>query len=148
MLALSKEDVVEAAKAIGVHMKFIMSLPGGYAYNVQERGVMLSAGQRQLIAFLRAYMAKPTILVLDEATSSVDTFSEEIDPKGNRPNYQRQNIHRYCAPIGDHKKADRIIVMDQGEIVESGTHEELLNKENGGAYQKLHQLQFSQQAVV
>ena len=78
--AFSKEEVVEAAKAIGVH-KFIMSLPNGYDYNVQERGVMLSAGQRQLIAFLRAYLASPAILVLDEATSSIDTFSEELIQK-------------------------------------------------------------------
>ena len=144
--ALSKEDVIEAAKAIGVH-KFIESLPGGYDYNVQERGVMLSAGQRQLIAFLRAYMAKPTILVLDEATSSVDTFSEELIQKAtDRITKDKTSIviaHR----LATIKKADRIIVMDQGEIIESGTHVELLKKENG-AYQKLHQLQFSQQAVV
>jgi len=144
--ALSKEDVIEAAKAIGVH-KFIESLPGGYDYNVQERGVMLSAGQRQLIAFLRAYMAKPTILVLDEATSSVDTFSEELIQKAtDRITKDKTSIviaHR----LATIKKADRIIVMDQGEIIESGTHAELLKKENG-AYQKLHQLQFSQQAVV
>ena len=144
--ALSKEDVIEAAKAIEVH-KFIESLPGGYDYNVQERGVMLSAGQRQLIAFLRAYMAKPTILVLDEATSSVDTFSEELIQKAtDRITKDKTSIviaHR----LATIKKADRIIVMDQGEIIESGTHVELLKKENG-AYQKLHQLQFSQQAVV
>ena len=144
--ALSKEDVIEAAKTIGVH-KFIESLPGGYDYNVQERGVMLSAGQRQLIAFLRAYMAKPTILVLDEATSSVDTFSEELIQKAtDRITKDKTSIviaHR----LATIKKADRIIVMDQGEIIESGTHAELLKKENG-AYQKLHQLQFSQQAVV
>ena len=144
--ALSKEDVIEAAKAIGVH-KFIESLPGGYDYNVQERGVMLSAGQRQLIAFLRAYMAKPTILVLDEATSSVDTFSEELIQKAtDRITKDKTSIviaHR----LATIKKADRIIVMDQGGIIESGTHVELLKKENG-AYQKLHQLQFSQQAVV
>jgi len=144
--ALSKEDVIEAAKAIGVH-KFIESLPGGYDYNVQERGVMLSAGQRQLIAFLRAYMAKPTILVLDEATSSVDTFSEELIQKAtDRITKDKTSIviaHR----LATIKKAHRIIVMDQGEIIESGTHAELLKKENG-AYQKLHQLQFSQQALV
>jgi len=144
--ALSKEDVIEAAKAIGVH-KFIESLPGGYDYNVQERGIMLSAGQRQLIAFLRAYMAKPTILVLDEATSSVDTFSEELIQKAtDRITKDKTSIviaHR----LATIKKADRIVVMDQGEIIESGTHAELLKKENG-AYQKLHQLQFSQQAVV
>ena len=141
--SLSKENVIDAAKAIGVH-KFIQSLPGGYDYNVQERGVMLSAGQRQLIAFLRAYMANPTILVLDEATSSIDTFSEELIQKAtDRITKDKTSIviaHR----LATIKKADRIIVMDQGEIVEMGSHEDLLQKE-GGAYQKLHQLQFSQE---
>ena len=144
--SLSKENVIDAAKAIGVH-KFIQSLPGGYDYNVQERGVMLSAGQRQLIAFLRAYMANPTILVLDEATSSIDTFSEELIQKAtDRITTDKTSIviaHR----LATIKKADRIIVMDQGEIVEMGSHEDLLQKE-GGAYQKLHQLQFSQETLV
>ena len=144
--SLSKENVIDAAKAIGVH-KFIQSLPGGYDYNVQERGVMLSAGQRQLIAFLRAYMANPTILVLDEATSSIDTFSEELIQKAtDRITKDKTSIviaHR----LATIKKADRIIVMDQGEIVEMGSHEDLLQKE-GGAYQKLHQLQFSQETLI
>ncbi|MGB1445359.1 MAG: ABC transporter ATP-binding protein [Flavobacteriaceae bacterium] len=144
--SLSKENVIDAAKAIGVH-KFIQSLPGGYDYNVQERGVMLSAGQRQLIAFLRAYMANPTILVLDEATSSIDTFSEELIQKAtDRITKDKTSIviaHR----LATIKKADRIIVMDQGEIVEMGSHGDLLQKE-GGAYQKLHQLQFSQETLV
>ena len=144
--SLSKENVIDAAKAIGVH-KFIQSLPGGYDYNVQERGVMLSAGQRQLIAFLRAYMANPTILVLDEATSSIDTFSEELIQKAtDRITKDKTSIviaHR----LATIKKADRIIVMDQGEIVEMGSHVDLLQKE-GGAYQKLHQLQFSQETLV
>ena len=144
--SLSKENVIDAAKAIGVH-KFIQSLPGGYDYNVQERGVMLSAGQRQLIAFLRAYMANPTILVLDEATSSIDTFSEELIQKAtDRITKDKTSIviaHR----LATIKKADRIIVMDQGEIVEMGTHEALLQKD-GGEYQKLYQLQFSQETLV
>lgn len=144
--SLSKENVIDAAKAIGVH-KFIQSLPGGYDYNVQERGVMLSAGQRQLIAFLRAYMANPTILVLDEATSSIDTFSEELIQKAtDRITKDKTSIviaHR----LATIKKADRIIVMDQGEIVEMGAHEDLLQKE-GGTYQKLHQLQFSHETLV
>lgn len=144
--SLSKENVIDAAKAIGVH-KFIQSLPGGYDYNVQERGVMLSAGQRQLIAFLRAYMVNPTILVLDEATSSIDTFSEELIQKAtDRITKDKTSIviaHR----LATIKKADRIIVMDQGEIVEMGAHEDLLQKE-GGTYQKLHQLQFSHETLV
>lgn len=141
--AFSKEEVVEAAKAIGVH-KFIMSLPNGYDYNVQERGVMLSAGQRQLIAFLRAYLASPTILVLDEATSSIDTFSEELIQKATEKITKDKTSIVIAHRLATIKKADRIIVMEQGEIVEMGSHEELLQKE-GGAYQKLHQLQFSQE---
>ena len=141
--AFSKEEVVEAAKAIGVH-KFIMSLPNGYYYNVQERGVMLSAGQRQLIAFLRAYLASPAILVLDEATSSIDTFSEELIQKATEKITKDKTSIVIAHRLATIKKADRIIVMEQGEIVEMGSHEELLKKE-GGAYQKLHQLQFSQE---
>ena len=141
--AFSKEEVVEAAKAIGVH-KFIMSLPNGYDYNVQERGVMLSAGQRQLIAFLRAYLASPAILVLDEATSSIDTFSEELIQKATEKITKDKTSIVIAHRLATIKKADRIIVMEQGEIVEMGSHEELLQKE-GGAYQKLHQLQFSQE---
>ena len=141
--AFSKEEVVEAAKAIGVH-KFIMSLPNGYDYNVQERGVMLSAGQRQLIAFLRAYLASPTILVLDEATSSIDTFSEELIQKATEKITKDKTSIVIAHRLATIKKADRIIVMEQGEIVEMGSHEELLQKE-GGDYQKLHQLQFSQE---
>ena len=141
--AFSKEEVVDAAKAIGVH-KFIMSLPNGYDYNVQERGVMLSAGQRQLIAFLRAYLASPAILVLDEATSSIDTFSEELIQKATEKITKYKTSIVIAHRLATIKKADRIIVMEQGEIVEMGSHEELLQKE-GGTYQKLHQLQFSQE---
>ena len=144
--SIQKEAVIEAAKEIGVH-KFIKSLPGGYNYNVQERGVMLSSGQRQLIAFLRAYMAKPTILVLDEATSSIDSFSEELIQKAiERITKDKTSIviaHR----LATIKKADRIVVMDQGKIVEMGTHESLLAKTKG-AYQRLYELQFSQAEVV
>lgn len=144
--AITKEQVIAAAKEIGVH-RFIESLPGGYDYNVQERGVMLSSGQRQLIAFLRAYIASPTILVLDEATSSIDSFSEELIQKAtDRITKDKTSIviaHR----LATIKNADRIVVMDKGEIVEMGTHESLLKKKNG-VYQKLHELQFSQAEVA
>ena len=143
---IQKEDVVMAAKEIGVH-KFIESLPGGYDYNVQERGVMLSSGQRQLIAFLRAYMANPTILVLDEATSSIDSFSEELIQKATERITKDKTSIVIAHRLATIKKADRIVVMDQGEIVEMGTHESLLKKENG-VYQKLHELQFSQAEVA
>ena len=95
---ITEEDVITAAKAIGIH-EFIMTLPGGYHYNVKERGVMLSSGQRQLISFLRAYVTNPSILSLDEATSSVDSYSES---RRNRHHYQRKNIYRHCPQTGNH----------------------------------------------
>lgn len=143
---ISREAVIQAAKDIRVH-KFIKSLPKGYDYNVQERGVMLSAGQRQLIAFLRAYLSKPTILVLDEATSSVDSFSEELIQKAtDRITKEKTSIviaHR----LATIKNADRIVVMEKGKIVEIGSHDELLEITDG-AYQKLHQLQFNEEETV
>lgn len=143
---IQKEAVIEAAKEIGVH-RFIESLPGGYDYNVQERGVMLSSGQRQLIAFLRAYMANPTILVLDEATSSIDSFSEELIQRATERITKDKTSIVIAHRLATIKKADRIVVMDQGEIVEMGTHESLLAK-NKGTYQRLYELQFSQAEVV
>ena len=138
--AISKEEVIEAAKSIGVH-DFLMGLPGGYDYNVKERGVMLSAGQRQLIAFLRAYVHKPQILILDEATSSVDSHSEQlIQAATDKMTEGRTSIiiaHRLTTV----KKADKIIVLDKGNIVEIGTHNELLQIENG-YYRILYEVQF------
>ena len=139
--SIQKQDVIQAAQKIGVH-DFIMSLPNGYDYNVKERGVMLSSGQRQLIAFLRAYVSNPSILILDEATSSIDSYSEElIQNATERITKGRTSIiiaHRLATIM----KADRIIVMDKGEIVESGTHAELLALENG-YYKNLYESQFS-----
>ena len=138
--AISKEEVIEAAKSIGVH-DFLMGLPGGYDYNVKERGAMLSAGQRQLIAFLRAYVHKPQILILDEATSSVDSHSEQlIQAATDKMTEGRTSIiiaHRLTTV----KKADKIIVLDKGNIVEIGTHNELLQIENG-YYRNLYEVQF------
>jgi subfamily B ATP-binding cassette protein MsbA len=140
---ITKETVIQAAKDIGVH-EFISSLPGGYDYNVKERGVMLSSGQRQLIAFLRAYVSNPSILVLDEATSSVDSYSEQlIQEATDRITEGRTSIviaHRLATV----KKADKILVMEAGEIVETGTHQELLKKENG-YYKNLYEVQFMQE---
>jgi len=142
--AISEEKVFEAAKKIGVH-KFIKSLPGGYDFDVKERGVMLSSGQRQLIAFLRAYVSNPSILILDEATSSIDTYSEELIQKATETITKgRTSIviaHRLATIIN----ADKIIVMDKGQIVEEGTHQELINKETG-FYKKLYDSQFSLEA--
>ncbi|RTL13129.1 MAG: ABC transporter ATP-binding protein [Flavobacteriaceae bacterium] len=139
--AITREDVITAAKKIGVH-DFIMSLPEGYDYNVKERGVMLSSGQRQLIAFLRAYVSNPSILILDEATSSIDTHSEELIQKATETiTKDRTSIviaHRLATVIN----ASKIIVMDKGQIVEFGKHSELVNKPNG-YYKKLYDSQFA-----
>ena len=140
--AITRNEVIDAAKEIGVH-KFIKTLPNGYDYNVKERGVMLSSGQRQLIAFLRAYIANPTILVLDEATSSIDSFSEELIQKATSKITKNKTSIIIAHRLATIKKANRIIVMDKGKIVEMGTHDELINKD--GAYNKLHQLQFSEE---
>ncbi|MFN4027730.1 MAG: ABC transporter ATP-binding protein [Flavobacterium sp.] len=138
---ISREDVIEAAKKIGVH-KFIKTLPGGYDYDVKERGVMLSSGQRQLIAFLRAYVNNPSILILDEATSSIDTYSEELIQKATEKITEgRTSIiiaHRLATIIN----ADKIIVMDKGQIVEEGKHQELINREQG-FYKNLYDSQFA-----
>ncbi len=139
--AISREEVIEAAKKIGVH-KFIKTLPNGYDYDVKERGVMLSSGQRQLIAFLRAYVSNPSILILDEATSSIDTYSEELIQKATeRITTGRTSIviaHRLATIIN----ADKIIVMDKGMIVEQGSHQELVAKTDG-YYKNLYESQFA-----
>ena len=119
-----------------------MSLPEGYDYNVKERGVMLSSGQRQLIAFLRAYVSNPSILILDEATSSIDTYSEELIQKATETITQGRTSIVIAHRLATILKADTIIVMDKGEIVESGSHSELISKENG-YYKKLYDSQFS-----
>ncbi len=133
------EVVQKAAKEIGIH-DFIMSLPEGYNYNVKERGVMLSSGQRQLIAFLRAYVSNPSILILDEATSSIDTFSENLIQKATDTITKNQTSIIIAHRLTTVQKADRIIVMDKGLIVEQGSHNELLEKE--GYYSNLYQIQF------
>lgn len=137
---ISRADVIKAAKTIGIH-DFIESLPGGYDYNVKERGIMLSSGQRQLIAFLRAYVSNPSILILDEATSSIDTHSEELLQNAtDHLTKGRTSIiiaHRLATIVN----ADQIIVMDKGQIVEKGTHKELLELENG-YYKNLYDSQF------
>ena len=141
--AITRENVINAAKEIGVH-KFIKSLPGNYDYDVKERGVMLSSGQRQLIAFLRAYVSNPSILILDEATSSIDTYSEELIQRATETITKgRTSIviaHRLATIIN----ADKIIVMDKGHIVEEGSHQQLLTKSNG-YYKKLYDSQFATQ---
>ncbi|MFD2726673.1 ABC transporter ATP-binding protein [Hyunsoonleella rubra] len=144
---VSEDQVIEAAKAIGVH-EFIGSLPGGYHYNVKERGVMLSSGQRQLISFLRAYVTNPSILVLDEATSSVDSYSEQLIQNATDKITKGRTSIVIAHRLATVKKADKIIVMDAGEIVEQGTHKELLKKK-GGYYKNLYEVQFlNEEALV
>nr|HPJ53034.1 ABC transporter ATP-binding protein [Flavobacteriales bacterium] len=137
--SISREQVVEAAKAVGAHA-FIERLPDGYDTDVKERGTMLSVGQRQLLAFIRAYVHRPRILVLDEATSSVDTMSEHlIQEATERITRDRTSIviaHR----LSTIQNADRILVLDKGKILEQGSHQELLARD--GAYKRLYDLQF------
>ena len=139
---LKKEEVIEAAKLIGVH-NFIMRLPGNYGYNVMERGATLSLGQRQLLSFIRALLYDPSILILDEATSSIDTESEILIQQAiDKLIYGRTSIviaHR----LSTIRKANKILVLDKGEIKEIGTHNELLAKQ--GFYYQLHKMQFQKQ---
>ncbi|MFC5044260.1 ABC transporter ATP-binding protein [Aquimarina hainanensis] len=138
---ITKEQVYKAAKEIGIHA-FIESLPGGYDYNVKERGAMLSSGQRQLISFLRAYVANPSILILDEATSSVDSYSEQLIQEATDKITKGRTSIVIAHRLATIKNADTIIVMDQGEIVEQGNHSELLRLEKG-YYRNLYEVQFA-----
>ncbi len=138
---ISREQVVEAAKKIGVH-DFIMSLPDNYDYNVKERGIMLSSGQRQLIAFLRAFVSNPSILILDEATSSIDTYSEELIQRATETITKDRTSIVIAHRLATIMNADTIIIMDKGLIVEQGTHQELITRTDG-YYKKLYDSQFS-----
>jgi len=143
---ITEDQVQEAAKQIGIH-EFIMSLPNGYHYNVKERGVMLSSGQRQLISFLRAYVTNPSILILDEATSSIDSHSEQLIQDATDKITQGRTSIVIAHRLATIKKADNIIVMDAGKIVEQGTHQELL-KQKDGYYRNLYEVQFMQEEVA
>lgn len=138
---ISREQVLAAAKKIGVH-DFIMSLPDNYDFDVKERGVMLSSGQRQLIAFLRAYVSNPSILILDEATSSIDTYSEELIQRATETITKGRTSIVIAHRLATIVNANKIVVMDKGLIVEQGTHQELINLENG-YYKNLYDSQFS-----
>ncbi len=141
---ISKKEVEKAAKNIGV-LEFINKLPGGLNYNVKERGVMLSEGQRQIISFLRAYVSKPNILILDEATSSIDSKTEElIQFATNKIIQDKTSIiiaHRLSTIIS----ADKIVVMKAGKIMEIGSHNELITR--NGYYKKLYEVQYEKKEL-
>jgi ATP-binding cassette subfamily B protein len=142
--AISRERVEHAAKMIGMH-DFIMELPGGYDYNVMERGSTLSLGQRQLLSFIRALLYDPAILILDEATSSVDTESELLIQHAIDTLISGRTSIVIAHRLSTIRKADKIIVLDKGEIKEMGSHEELIEKQ--GFYYQLHQMQFEKKEL-
>ncbi len=133
------EQVEEAAKMIGMH-DFIMQLPGGYQYHVMERGATLSLGQRQLLSFIRALLYNPSILILDEATSSIDTESEQLIEKAIETLIQGRTSIVIAHRLSTIRKADQILVLKQGKIIEKGTHQSLM--EQGGFYKSLNEMQF------
>jgi len=136
---ITRESIISAAKQVGAH-DFIMRLPGGYDYQVQERGATLSSGQAQLISFIRALVHDPRILVLDEATSSVDTETEELIQHAIDNLMVGRTAIVIAHRLSTIQKANKIIVLEKGEIMEVGTHHELLNID--GYYKKLYDLQF------
>lgn len=144
--SISFDNVISAAKKIGIH-DFIMSLPNGYNYNVKERGVMLSQGQRQLISFLRAYLKNPSILILDEATSSIDSNSEELIQNAILKITENKTSIIIAHRLSTILNSDRILVMDKGLLVESGSHKELIKKDNG-YYKNLYEIQFKKEETI
>jgi ATP-binding cassette subfamily B protein len=137
--SISKEAVIEAAKAVGAH-DFICHLPNDYDYQIGERGGVLSVGQRQLLAFIRAYVYNPHILILDEATSSVDNESEEMIQKATEKLTKGRTSIVIAHRLSTIQQADCIVVLDKGRIIETGSHRELVQK--GGYYFKLYEMQF------
>jgi ATP-binding cassette subfamily B protein len=141
--AISKKQVEDAAKMIGLH-DFILRLPGGYDYEVMERGATLSMGQRQLLSFIRALLYNPSILILDEATSSIDSESEVLIQQAMEKLVAGRTAIVIAHRLSTIRNAGQILVMDQGEVKELGTHDELLAK--NGWYARLYRMQFAQQA--
>lgn len=138
--SITMEKVEEAAKKVGAH-DFIQKLPGGYNYNVRERGGVLSVGQKQLISFIRAYVYNPKILILDEATASVDSESEELIQNATKELQKGRTSIVIAHRLSTIVNSDKILVIDKGKILESGTHQELLHK--NGQYKKLYELNFA-----
>ncbi len=142
---IKREQVIEAAKMIGVH-DFIMQLPNGYDYHVMERGNTLSLGQRQILSFIRALLYNPAILILDEATSSIDTESELMIEKATDTLISGRTSIIIAHRLSTIRKADKILVLDKGELKEVGNHESLLAL--GGFYAKLHEMQFEKKKPI
>lgn len=137
--SITREKIIEAAKLVGAH-DFIERLPDGYDYNVMERGATLSVGQRQLISFVRALVHDPKVIVLDEATSSVDTETEEMIQNAIAKLMKGRTAIVIAHRLSTIQNANKILVLDKGEIKEEGTHESLLEKD--GWYAQLHKMQF------
>jgi len=142
---VTREEVIEAAKMIGAH-EFIEQLPGGYDYEVMERGATLSMGQRQLISFVRALVFDPDILILDEATSSIDPETESVIQYAIERLITKRTSIIIAHRLSTIRHADNILVLDKGELQEFGSHEELLQLEDGH-YRELHDMQFAQMMV-
>lgn len=143
--SISFETVVNAAKEVGAH-DFIMALPGNYQYNVRERGVMLSVGQRQLISFIRAYVSDPDILILDEATSSIDSVTEEMIKRSTEILTRDRTSIIIAHRLSTIQKADKIAVLNHGQIMEMGSHQELLRTD--GFYKRYYETQFNRENAV
>ena len=137
---ISIQDVEKAAKELEIH-EFITSLPNGYNFNVSERGTTLSSGQKQLIAFLRVLVNNPDILILDEATSSIDSYSEDLIKKATNKITKGKTSIIIAHRLSTVESADKIIYMENGKILEYGNHKELLNI-NNGKFKKLYEEQF------
>jgi ATP-binding cassette subfamily B protein len=139
--SITLTQVEAAAKMIDMH-DFIMQLPGGYHYQVMERGATLSLGQRQLLSFIRALLYNPSILILDEATSSIDTESEQLIEKAIDTLIKGRTSIVIAHRLSTIRKASKIIVLEKGEVQEMGTHQELIQL--GGSYATLSEMQFAQ----
>ncbi|MEY2763892.1 MAG: hypothetical protein RLZZ205_316, partial [Bacteroidota bacterium] len=138
---VTREQVIAACEKVGIH-DFIMQLPGGYDFDVRERGLVLSAGQRQLLAFVRAYLTNPSILILDEATSSVDSESERLIQRATELITQGRTSFVVAHRLSTIQRADNIVVLEKGSILEMGRHDELMAI--NGQYRKMYNLQFDE----